>query len=66
MLMNIYISGSQLSIEEAVYLNLDTSIDLNKLSTCDGCVTHSKLLESVTALEDLVSGWCQQIEQVQF
>ena len=56
--------GSQRSIEEAVYLNLSTSVDLSKLKTSEGCTFHSKVSESVAALEDLVSGWCQQIEQV--
>lgn len=56
--------GSQKSIEEAVYLNLATTFDLTKLKTSDGCAFHSKVTESVAALEELVSGWCQQIEQV--
>lgn len=57
-------SGSQQSIEAAVYLNLRTSVDLCKLKTSEGCIFHSKVAESVTALEDLVLGWCHQIEQV--
>lgn len=39
-------------------------MDLNKLKTSEGCTFHSKVPETVTALEDLVLGWCQQIEQV--
>ena len=56
--------GSQKSIDEAVYLNLSTNVDLSKLKTSEGCTFHSKVSESVAALEDLVSRWCQQIEQV--
>ena len=48
-----------------MYLNLRTSVDLNKLKTSEGCIFYSKVAECVTALEDLVLGWCQQIEQVQ-
>ena len=39
-------------------------MDLNKLKTSEGCVTHSKISDTVEALEDLVLRWCQQIEQV--
>lgn len=56
--------GSQQSIEEAVYLNLTTTVDLTKLKTAEGCSFHSKIPETVAALEELVLGWCQQIEQV--
>lgn len=56
--------GSQKSIEDAVYLNVNTSVDLSKLRTSEGCIFYSKLSDTVTALEELVLGWCQQIEQV--
>lgn len=62
--MTLLSIGSQQSIEAAVYLNLRTIVDLNKLKTSEGCTFHSKVPETVTALEDLVLGWCQQIEQV--
>ena len=57
-------SGSQQSIDEAVHLSLETGVDLDKLKTSEGCITHSRMTETVAALEDLVLGWCQQIEQV--
>jgi len=56
--------GCQESIDQAVYLDLNTPLNLNQLKTSDGCITHSKMADSVTALEDLVSKWCQQIEKV--
>ena len=56
--------GCQESIDQAVYLDLKTSVDLGKLKTSEGCITHSKIADSVTALEELVMGWCQQIEKV--
>lgn len=56
--------GSQKSIEEAVYLNLFTRVDLCKVKTSEGCIVLSKMPEIVAALEDLVQEWCQQIEQV--
>lgn len=39
-------------------------MDLNKLKTAEGCSVYSKSSETVAALEELVTGWCQQIEQV--
>lgn len=57
--------GAQKSINEAVYLTLETPVELGRLSTSDGCISHAKQLEVVTALEELVTKWCQQIEQVQ-
>ena len=60
----LLVSGSQLSIETAIHLSLDCSVDLEKLKNSDGCIASARLPEVVTALEDLASGWCQQIEQV--
>ena len=57
-------SGCQESIDLAVYLDLNTPLNLNQLKTSEGCITHSKMSDSVAALEDLVSKWCQQIEKV--
>ena len=56
--------GSQKSVQEAVYLDLTTTVDLNKLKTAEGCSVYSKSSDTVAALEELVTGWCQQIEQV--
>ena len=56
--------GAQKSISEAVYLTLETPVELGRLSTSEGCVTHARQLETVAALEELVAQWCQQIEQV--
>lgn len=39
-------------------------MDLDKLRSSDGCIASARLPEVVTALEELASGWCQQIEQV--
>ena len=57
-------TGAQKSINEAVYLTLESPVELEKLSTSEGCVTHARQLDTVTALEELVVQWCQQIEQV--
>ncbi len=56
--------GSQKSINEAVYLTLDTAVELDKLKTSEGCVVHSRIPDVVSELETLVLVWCQQIEQV--
>lgn len=40
-------------------------MELGRLSTSEGCISHAKQLEVVAALEELVTKWCQQIEQVQ-
>ncbi len=56
--------GAQQSINEAVYLSLDTAVEVEKLRTSEGCITHSRIPEVVTSLEALVLTWCQQIEQV--
>lgn len=56
--------GAQQSIHEAVYLSLDTSIDLVRLSTSEGVISNARVAETVDALEKLTEGWCQQIEQV--
>ncbi len=56
--------GSQMSIDNAIYLSLSCTVDLVKLKTADGCITNARVPELVSALEDLANGWCQQIEQV--
>ena len=57
-------AGAQRSINDAVYLTLQTSVELEKLSTSDGCITHARQPDTVAALEELVAEWCHQIEQV--
>ena len=57
-------TGAQKSINEAVYLSLESPVELEKLSTSEGCVIHARQLDTVAALEELVLQWCQQIEQV--
>lgn len=57
-------SGCQESIDQAVYFDLNTSLNLSQLKTSEGCINHSKMADSVTTLEDLISRWCQQIEKV--
>ena len=59
------LSAAQQSIHEAVYLKLDTSVDLGKLATSEGVIANARVAETVDALEQLTAGWCQQIEQVQ-
>ena len=39
-------------------------MELDKLKTAEGCITNARSPEVVTALEELVTQWCQQIEQV--
>ena len=58
------LSAAQQSIHEAVYLKLDTSVDLGKLATSEGVIANARVAETVDALEQLTAGWCQQIEQV--
>ena len=58
------VSGAQHSIDNAVYLHLDTAVELDKLKTAEGCITNARSAEVVAALEELVTQWCQQIEQV--
>lgn len=58
------LSGAQHSIDNAVYLHLDTTVELDKLKTAEGCITNARSAEVVAALEELVTQWCQQIEQV--
>lgn len=60
----MFASAAQQSINDAVYLSLDTIVDLNKLATSEGVITNARLPETVDALEELTAGWCQQIEQV--
>ena len=60
----LYSSAAQQSIHEAVYLKLDTSIDLGRLATSEGVIANARVAETVDALEQLTAGWCQQIEQV--
>ena len=62
--MSAIASAAQQSINDAVYLSLDTSVDLNKLATSEGVIANARLPETVDALEELTGGWCQQIEQV--
>lgn len=57
-------AAAQQSINEAVHLRLETSVDLSKLATSDGVIASARLTDTVNALEELTSGWCQQIEQV--
>ena len=47
-----------------MYLHLDTTVELDKLKTAEGCITNARSPEVVAALEELVTQWCQQIEQV--
>lgn len=60
----IDITGAQKSINDAVYLTLNTTAELNKLATSEGCMTCARQSDTVSALEELVAQWCQQIEQV--
>lgn len=57
-------TAAQQSINEAVHLSLETSVDLSRLATSDGVIANARSSETVNALEVLTSGWCQQIEQV--
>ena len=57
--------AAQQSINEAVYLKLETSVDLGKLATSEGVIANARVAETVDALEELTAGWCQQIEQVE-
>ena len=59
-----HVTGTQKSINEAVYLSLQTPLKLERLKTSEGCITHARQPDTVAALEDLVAKWCQQIEQV--
>lgn len=45
-------------------MGLETSVDLSKLGTSEGVIANARIPETVDALEELTSGWCQQIEQV--
>ena len=56
--------GAQQSIDDAVYLHLETVVELDKLKTSEGCITNTRSPETVAALEELVTKWCQQIELV--
>lgn len=57
-------AGAQKSINDAVYLTLQAPVDLEGLSTSEGCITHARQPDTVAALEELVAQWCHQIEQV--
>ena len=57
-------SGAQKSIDDAVHLSLNTTVDLSLLNTPDGCTNAAKNPETVMLLEQLVLTWCQQIENV--
>lgn len=39
-------------------------MDLDKLSTAEGCINNARSADTVIALEELATGWCAQIEQV--
>ena len=56
--------GAQQSIDDSIYLNLETVVELDKLKTSEGCITNAPSPETVAALEELVTKWYQQIEQV--
>ena len=56
--------GAQKSIDEAVYLSLQTPVELERLSTSEGCINYAKQPDTISALEELVAQWCHQIEQV--
>lgn len=56
--------GAQQSINDAVRLSLTTPVDLLSLGTSDGCISAAKNTDTVTSLEQLLSVWCQQIEEV--
>lgn len=47
-----------------MHLSLDTSVDLSSLSTSEGCIAASRISDTISALEELVAVWCQQVELV--
>lgn len=47
-----------------MHLNLQSSVDLDRLSTAEGCISSARSADTVLALEELTAGWCAQIEQV--
>ena len=64
MIQICYFIGTQHSINDAVHLSLQTSVDLQTLSTSEGCITASRNPETISSLEQLIGVWCQQVEQV--
>lgn len=40
------------------------ALDLRQLSTSEGCISSAKQADTVDALEQLVTVWCQQVERV--
>ncbi|XP_077975281.1 dynein axonemal heavy chain 8-like [Styela clava] len=59
-----YLDSAQMNIDGAVRLSESTTVDLTKYSSPQECTEAANDPEVVVALEELVSGWCKQIEQV--
>lgn len=53
-----------MNINGAVRLSECTTVNLDQFSSPQECADAAKDPEIVVALEELVSGWCKQIEQV--
>ncbi len=57
-------TGTRQSINDAVNLSLETNVDLTSLCTSEGCISASRNADTISALEELISVWCHQVEQV--
>lgn len=53
-----------MNVDGAVRLSECTTVDLDKLQTPAECTAAANEPDTVSALEELVSDWCKQIEQV--
>uniref|UniRef100_H2YUI8 AAA+ ATPase domain-containing protein n=1 Tax=Ciona savignyi TaxID=51511 RepID=H2YUI8_CIOSA len=59
-----YLDSAQMNVDGAVRLVECTDVDLDKIKTATDCAEAAKDPETVLKLEELVSGWRKQIEQV--
>ena len=58
--------GAQLSAEEVVKLVECEKVDLNTLQRAQDCINAAGNQETLLVLEELVTHWCKQVEQVKF
>ena len=61
--MWIIVTGAQQSADSAVTL-VTANVDMSEIRNAQDCITASSNLELLAALEEVVSMWCKQIEQV--
>jgi len=63
-LKRYFIAGAQLNVDGAVHLHDCIELDLHHIRGPSDCAVAAKDADMVSKLEELVSGWRKQIEQV--